>query len=483
MAAHSIMPVDHEISRRRFLGGLGAAAALGWLRPWAGAAEAGPDGRPPNFVLIFTDDQGYADLGCFGAKQIKTPRLDRLAAEGTKFTDFYVAAPVCTPSRAALLTGCYPRRVGLHRGVLFPGSRSGLHPDEVTIAELLKARGYATCCIGKWHLGCVPPFLPTRHGFDSYFGIPYSNDMPTQAADGRRGAVLLRNEEVFEHPADQASLTERYTREALAFITANRDKPFFLYLPHTMPHVPLFVSERFRGKSAGGLYGDVIECIDWSCGQIVDTLKALGLDRNTIVVFLSDNGPWLSKGPNGGCALPLRAGKGTTYEGGMRVPCVMWAPGRIPAGKTCPELATAMDLYPTFAPLAGALPPADRVIDGKDIWPLMAARPGAASPHEAFFYHSTGGALEAVRSGKWKLLVKRPRRRRPRKGEPPASQPAPTFELYDLQADIGESNNLADRHPDVVRRLKALMDAFDEEVTRNARPVGQAPPEPTPKAK
>lgn len=451
-----------SVSRRDFFRWLGAgAAAAAFPRLAFAAGEA----RPPNFVIIFTDDQGYQDLGCFGSPDIKTPHTDRMAAEGTKFTDFYVAAPVCTPSRAALMTGCYPKRVGLHRGVLFPNANRGLNLDEITIAELLKSRGYATACVGKWHLGHRPKFLPTRQGFDSYFGIPYSNDMPTKAPDGRKGAVLLRNEEVIEHPVDQTTLTERYTDESISFITNNKDRPFFLYLPHSMPHVPLHVSKRFKAKSARGLYGDVIECIDWSTGRILQTLRKLKLDGSTIVVFTSDNGPWLSKGKNGGSALPLRRGKGTTYEGGMRVPCVMWAPGRIPAGSVSPEVATAMDLFPTFGNLAGAKLPADRVIDGKDIYPLIRGAAGAKSPHEAFFYYSTGGRLEAVRAGRWKLRMTRPRgrgkQRRPAVGE-----------LYDLRADIGEKTNLVDRHPDVAERLALLMQEFDRKLEKTARPVG-----------
>ena len=444
------------LTRRDFLRLAGSAAAATISLPTA-LAEAASGDRPPNFVIIFTDDQGYQDLGCFGSPKIKTPNIDRMAAEGMKFTDFYVAAPVCTPSRAALMTGCYPKRVGLHRGVLFPRSKTGLNPDEITLAELLKNRGYATMCIGKWHLGHHPEFLPTRHGFDAYYGIPYSNDMPTPTPDGGKGVVLLRDEKVIEHPTNQATLTERYTAEAVKFITANKDRPFFLYLPHTMPHLPLHVSERFAGKSAAGKYGDVIECIDWSTGQIVETIKRLGLEQNTIVVFTSDNGPWLSqkRGDNVGCALPLRDGKGTTYEGGMREPCVMWGPGRIPPGKVCSEMALSMDLYPTFAHLAGAEAPTDRVIDGKDIWALVSGRPGARSPHEAFFYYSSNGSLSAVRSGQWKLHLK-----------------AKT-ELYDLSADVGEQTNVAAEHPDDVDRLTKMANQFDAQLKKDARPVGR----------
>ena len=440
------------LRRRDFLRLVGGAAAAMGLP--AALAEAASGARPPNFVIIFTDDQGYQDLGCFGSPKIKTPNIDRMAAEGTKFTDFYVAAPVCTPSRAALMTGCYPLRVGLP-AVLFPNAKVGINPDEITLAELLKSQGYATMCIGKWHLGDADKFLPTRHGFDAYFGIPYSNDMSLKR-DGASGPPLMRNEEIIEHPANQATLTERYTAEAVKFITANKDRPFFLYLPHTMPHLPLHVSERFAGKSAGGLYGDVIECIDWSTGQILETIKRLGLEKNTIAVFTSDNGPWLQrkKGDNVGCALPLRDGKGTTYEGGMREPCVIWGPGRIPAGKVCSEMALSMDLYPTFARLAGVEVPTDRVIDGKNIWPLMSGEPDAKTPHDAFFYYK-GNNLGAVRSGKWKLHLK-----------------AKT-ELYDLEADIGESQNVADKHPDVVERLTKRATQFDAQLKNNTRPAGK----------
>ncbi len=457
------------LNRRAFLGRLGTAAAVAAgtaaLPRFAGAVK--PNGRPPNFILIFTDDQGYQDLGCFGSPEIKTPEIDRLAAEGMKFTDFYVASPVCTPSRAALMTGCYPKRVGLHRGVLFPRHEIGLNPDEITIAEVLKAHGYATACIGKWHLGHHPKFLPTSQGFDSYFGIPYSNDMPTPAPGGGRGAVLLENEKVFEHPADQATLTERCTERAIRFIRQNKDRPFFLYLPHSMPHLPLHVSERFKGKSEGGTYGDVIECIDWSTGRIAETIRELGLAEDTVLVFTSDNGPWLSRrnGKNVGFADPLRAGKGSTYEGGMRVPCVMWGPGRIPAGKVCSEIAASMDLYPTFARLAGARVPADRAIDGLDISDLMCGVAGS-SPRDTFFYYSSGGQLQAVRHGKWKLRTAQGRRRR---NQPP---PPVTAELYDLRADIGEQNNQAKEHPEIVARLSAAMTECDARIEKQARPVG-----------
>lgn len=440
------------MNRRRFFTTLAGGAAIAGSATMLGRRASGQAAaRLPNFIIIFTDDQGYQDLGCFGSPDIKTPRIDRMAAEGMKLTDFHVAAPVCTPSRAALMTGCYPQRVSLPN-VLGPTAKVGINSDEVTLAELLRECGYATMCVGKWHLGHLPPFLPTRHGFDTYFGIPYSNDM--------KPTPLMRNEEVIEEPAVQATLTERYTDEAIKFITDNKDRPFFLYLPHTMPHVPLHVSERFAGKSARGLYGDVIECIDWSTGQILDTLAKLGLDDNTLVIYTSDNGPWLSQGKNGGSALPLRAGKTTTYEGGMRVPCIARWPGRIPAGKVCSELVTAMDILPTFTKLAGTQPPQDRIIDGKDVWALLAGVEGAKTPHEVFFYYRSYN-LEAVRSGKWKLRL-------------------PTTELYDLEADISEQKNLAAENPEVVKRLEQLADQCREDLGdaakkmagKNRRPCG-----------
>jgi len=480
-----------SVSRRGFLGALaGTAGAFAAQRLGLGGEGRSGD-RPPNFVVVFTDDQGYQDVGCFGSPLIKTPRLDRMAAEGRRFTSFYVAASVCTPSRAALLTGCYPQRVSLP-GVLFPRSNVGLSDKETTLAELLKTRGYATACIGKWHLGHLPQFLPTRHGFDSYLGVPYSNDMwlasnMAVAKDARLGkgltpealkpgirkrneVPLVRNEEVIDYPVDQSTLTRRYTEEAVRFITANKDKPFFLYLPHTMPHVPLFASGKFKDTSKRGLYGDVIEEIDWSVGQILDTLKKLGIEGETCVVFTSDNGPWLSKGKNGGCALPLRGGKFTVYEGGMREPCIMRWPGRIPAGTECSEIAASIDLLPTFAKLAGAKVPTDRVIDGENIWPLMSGAAGAKTPHEAYFY-LRGNAVGAVRSGDWKLHVGRTVRR---KGKAPQTVPS---QLYNLREDISEKKDVAAAHPDVVKRLEALVAKCDADIGRNGknrRPCGKA---------
>jgi len=433
---------EDKLDRRGFLRKLMAAGAgLSLVRSGAGSTRSAE--KSPNFIIIFTDDQGYQDLGCFGSPNIRTPNIDRMAAEGTKFTDFYVAAPLCTPSRAALMTGRYPRRVGLAKGVLRPNSTRGIDPAVTTIAELLKSRGYATCCVGKWHLGFVGPYRPTRQGFDYYYGLYHNLDEPeAEHFDDVGGVPVMRNDEVALRPATPDVLTELYTKEAIGFIRRNRERPFLLYLAHTMPHVPLGVSKKFAGKSAGGLYGDVIECLDWSTGRILDTLRELGLDSNTIAIYTSDNGP----SPRAtGSALPLRGRKHTTFEGGMRVPCVMWAPGRIPAGRVCGEVATSMDFYPTFAKLAGAALPANEVIDGKDIYHLMAGRSGAKSPHEAFFFHDGRGRLKAVRAGKWKLHLEK--------------EPV----LNDLRADTGEETNVADEHPEIVKRLARLATDFDKD--------------------
>jgi len=408
--------------------------------------------EPPNVIIIFVDDQGYRDLGCYGSPNIKTPHIDRMAKEGVRFTDFYVAAPICSPSRAALMTGCYPSRVGLGNWVQRPDSRIGIHPDEITLAELLKRQGYATACIGKWHLGFLPPFVPASQGFDYYFGLYHNLDLEADYLADEGGVPILRNGQVVKRPADPAELTELYTEEAVEFIRRNKARPFFLYLPHTMAHQPLGVSERFKGKSAGGLFGDVIECLDWSTGRILDTLRQLGLDRNTIVVYTSDNGP----GP-GGSALPLRGRKLTTYEGGLRVPCIVWGPGYVAAGAVCSELATSMDFYPTFAALAGAKVPSDRVIDGRDIRPLLTEPATAKSPHDAFFYHGSLGELVAVRSGKWKLFL----------------NPQPV--LYDLEADISEKHDVVKGNGAVVRELRDKAIAFQEDMRRNGRPAGQMP--------
>lgn len=457
-------------SRRYFLKSIGLAAASltmqGCAKSYECSGAKAPDDKP-NFIIIFTDDQGYQDVGCFGSPNINTPNLDRMASEGMKFTDFYSAASICSPSRAALLTGCYPPRVGITK-VLFPNDNIGLNPREISIADALKTRGYSCACIGKWHLGHLPEFLPTNNGFDSYFGIPYSNDMDGVKDKNKNldrawrqkdyspwNVPLMRNEKIIERPADQTTLIERYTNEAVSFINQNKNKPFFLYLPHTMPHIPLFVSDEFFVEDVQKAYKATIEQIDFSVGQIFAALKKSGLDKNTLVVFTSDNGPWLSKKHHGGSALPLRDGKFSTYEGGMREPTIMRWPGKIPAGKVCSELCGTIDLLPTFAELAGAKIPTDRVIDGKNIRPLMFDEPGAASPHQAYFYYR-GNNLEAVRNGRWKL-------RRAKNN----------IELYYLEADISEKNNLAANRPDIVTSLTNLMKEFDIGLKANSRPVGK----------
>ncbi len=436
-------------TRRSFLRHLGAAAAALAVGPVAIAAKA--ERQKPNFILIYVDDMGYGDLGCFGSKVNRTPAIDRMAGEGMRFTSFYVTSGVCTPSRSSLMTGCYPRRVNLHqdaqgRCVLFPAAKKGLNPNEVTIAELLKARGYATFCIGKWHLGDQMVFLPTRQGFDHYYGIPYSNDMGGKEIP----LPLMRDDTVIEAPVNQDTLTGRYTEEAVKFIRANKDRPFFLYLPHAVVHEPLHAGDAFRGKSANGRYGDAVEELDWSTGQILKTLKELAIAENTLVVFTSDNG---STGARGGSNAPLRGHKGQTLEGGQRVPCIMRWPGQIPAGKACDELTATIDILPTFAGLAGTAAPGDRVVDGKDIWPLMAGEPGAKTPHEVFYYYQMD-QLQAVRSGKWKLHLPLKEKKR-NWGKPDRDAP---LELFDLDADIHEDNNLADKHPEQVKLLLALAD-------------------------
>jgi len=470
------------MNRRRFLqlGAIGAAGAS--LGACANATRSATSPAPqdrgsrPNFIVIITDDQGYQDVGCYGSPDIRTPNLDRMAAEGVRFTDFYVAAPLCSPSRAALMTGCYPQRVSI-TSVLHPHSKIGLNPGEITIADMLKTRGYATACIGKWHLGHLPPFFPTRQGFDYYFGLLYSNDMFVNRDTNERGIPLMRGEEVIENPVVQETLTPRYTEEAVRFITDNKDRPFFLYVPHTAPHVPLHVSQRFAGRSKRGTYGDVIEEIDWSTGEILNALKRLGLDQNTLVTFTSDNGPWLAKGKDGGSALPLRDGKGTAWEGGMRVPAIMRWPGRIPSGSLCKEMALTIDLLPTLAGLAGVEPPSDRIIDGKDIWPLISSMPHARTPHEAFFYYE-GAGLCAVRSGKWKLII--PRKRTQRRSDGSAKETDVPLSLCDLNVDISETNDVSANHPAVVKRLLDLAercrddigDSLQQREGKNVRPPG-----------
>jgi len=438
--------------------------------------------RDPNFIIIFTDDQGYNDLGCYGSPHIKTPHLDQLAAEGTRLTDFHVPSPVCSPSRAGLLTGCYPKRVGMHKHVIFPSHTHGLHPDELTIADHLRDQGYATACIGKWHLGHIPETLPTANGFDQYFGIPYSNDMSHPDNRGEfKGSQdqnwtdqkkhfkawntpLMRDTQIIELPVDQRTVTRRYTDEAIRFVETNKDKPFFLYLPHSMPHIPLFVPDNVYDSNPKNAYTCVIEHIDTECGRLIQTIRDLKLDKNTYIIFTSDNGPWLQFNHHAGNADPLRDGKGTTFEGGQRVPCIVWGPGRIPAGAQSNALTSTIDLLPTIATLSGHPLTPTQKIDGLDITKSLTSN--AKSPRTEFIHYSSVGTLEGIRQGDWKLLVKRQKKGRKKK----ANKKVQTM-LFNLSDDIGEQTNLAEKHPEKVKALTALMTKRDAEITANARPV------------
>jgi len=422
----------------------------------------------PNVVLINCDDLGYGDIGCYGSELHSTPRLDQMAAEGVRFTDFYQGAPLCSPSRAGMMTGCYPKRVGLHTGhhsiVLFPNDPVGLHPDEVTIADVLKARGYATHIIGKWHCGDQPEFLPTNHGFDSYFGIPFSNDMglehPSNAKLRMPPLPLMRDEEVVEEEPYQAGLTARYTSDAVRCMREHCDEPFFLYMAHMYVHLPLYAPYGFIVNSRDGSYGAVVEHMDFCTGVLLDELKALGIDERTIVIFTSDNGGTNHANANASNA-PLRGWKGQTWEGGLRVPFIVRWPGVVPAGAECQELVTAMDLLPTLAALTGAQTPADRTIDGRDISPLLFGEPDARSPHDAFYYYRAGN-LAAVRDQRYKLHVE-------------------SGQLYDLRDDVGESIDVAADHPDVVARLREVAQVARGDLGDDAtgaegsgcRPVGR----------
>ena len=466
-----------------------ALLALLLLTPLATLTAAEAPAKKPNVIIILADDLGYDDVGCYwtpdkrpGFEKIQTPNIDRLAIEGVRFTDFYAPSSVCTPSRAALMTGCYPVRVSMSSfgpkgaDVLSNAHAEGLNPDELTLAEILKGRGYATGCVGKWHLGHLPLFCPRQHGFDSFYGMMFPNDMGP--------FVLHRDETVVEPKPDQKTLNERFTEEAVKFVQAKREEPFFLYLSYSAPHIPLHVPDRLRGKSARGLYGDVVEHLDSGVGEVLKALDETGLADQTIVVFTSDNGPD-TRGPydKRGQAFPLRAAKATTREGGVRVPCVMRWPGHIPAGMVSSEIASSMDLLPTLAGIAGAQPPQDRIIDGKDILPLM-TKPGAPSPHDAFYYYNRN-KLEAVRSANWKLVFPRttmddtPYQR---KNSTAKDELIPEA-LYDLTADVGETKDVIAQHPEVAQRLRALAERMREDIGdsatnqkgKNRRPVGQVP--------
>jgi arylsulfatase A-like enzyme len=460
---------------------------LSLLLMWTVVETSAAPPRPPNVVLIYCDDLGWGDLGCFGNRRIRTPHIDRLARQGTRFTSFYVAQAVCSASRAALLTGCYANRLGIH-GALGPKQKIGLHPDEMTLAEVLKPRGYATAIVGKWHLGRPVELLPTRQGFDEYFGLPYSNDMwpenPNAAKNTYPPLPLIDGERVIEEMPDPSQLTRRYTERAVSFIDRNASGPFFLYLAHSMPHVPLFVGSRFAGRSRQGLYGDVIEEIDASVGEVLQALKRHRIEDDTLVIFTSDNGPWLSYGQHGGSAGPFREGKGTSFEGGIRVPCVMRWPGHIPKGRTNDTPLMTIDVLPTVARLAGApLPP--RPIDGLDVWPILKGERGATNPHPAYFIYYNQGDLLAVRSGDWKLFF-------PHTSQTLAGRPGGTngmaaryqqlpvgTELYHLRRDPGETRNVVDAHPEVVARLTALAETARSELgDRRLQRVGAGVREP-----
>jgi arylsulfatase A-like enzyme len=472
-------------------------------------AAAPQKSTPPNVVVIFIDDMGYADINPFGDNAYQTPNLNRMAKEGRVFRDFVVSSAVCSASRSALLTGCYHTRIGI-RGALGPKSDIGINADEMTLAELCRSKGYATAAFGKWHLGHHPKFLPTNHGFDEYYGIPYSNDMwplhPASVAKRAKdpnaeipwaalpmiratqeGGVKIVNEDM--QPEDQEQMTKEFTERAVGFIKDHADQPFFLYLPHPMVHVPLYASEAFRGKSGAGIFGDVVMEVDWSVGQILGAIEDIGVERNTLVIFTSDNGPWLSYGSHAGQATPLREGKGTMFEGGYREPTIMWWKGKIPAGTECDQLCSTIDIVPTVAKLIGADLP-DHKIDGKDIRPLMFGQENAQSPHDAFYCYYGGGQLQAVRNDRFKLVF--PHSYRTLNGHPggtgglpiPYQQRLAKFALYDLDQDISEKKNVMKDYPKVVEALSAaaeraredLGDKLEKRSGRGSRPAGKMQP-------
>jgi len=457
-----------QIDRRAVLAGLvGAAGAIGAGGWWL---SRNGSSRPPNIVLILTDDQGFNDVGCYYTadpdgliSKIETPRLDRMAAEGVRFTDFYVAASVCTPSRAAFMTGCYPPRVGFADkaggpGVFTPKSAAGLHADETTIAEMLRTAGYATACVGKWHLGHQAPFLPTSQGFDGFYGIPYSNN--------QRPLPLMRDTETLRMLPDEPPLVGAFTKAAVTFMEQNKDGPFFLYLAHSAPHEPWAVKPEYRGSSARGLYGDVVERIDWSVGQVLDAIARLGLEDDTVVLFASDNGPWAHPSKHqAGSSYPFRGAKAESLEGGVRSPFIVRWPGMVPAGQVRGGVSSALDLFPTFASLAGASLPTTP-IDGHDIWPMIST--GAKSPYEAFFYFARG-RLEAIRSGPWKLMFENLLRKN-----------SNNEVLFNLERDPGEANDLLASEPEVAARLRGLADEMRADlgdglrnvIGANRRPIG-----------
>ena len=457
---------DRRLDRQHRMRTRSATAVLGIMTLMV-AFDTKAAEHKPNFVIIFADDLGYADLSCYGNPTIRTPHLDRMAAEGTRFTQFYSAASVCTPSRAALMTGRLPVRNGMcsdKRRVLFPDSGGGIPAEEMTLAEVLGEHGYASGCFGKWHLGHLPQFLPTSNGFETYFGIPYSNDMDrlNDVAPKGRAAFwdpkieywnvpLLRDRDVVERPADQTTITRRYTEAAIDFIREHRERPFFVYLPHNLPHVPLFRSEEFADVSPRGLYGDVIEEIDWSVGRVLDTLRAEGLAEETLVFFTSDNGPWLIFDDHGGSAGMLKDGKGCTWDGGMREPGIAWWPGHVPGGRVSLELATTMDLFPTFVSLAGGTPPTERILDGFDLSPVLLG--DGPNPRQTVYYYR-GTSLMAVRHGAWKAHFMTQgaygdEAKERHQHDPPL--------LFNLEIDPGEQWNVNDQHADILEEIAAVV--------------------------
>jgi arylsulfatase A-like enzyme len=451
------------------------ARLLLWLSIVLAVAHAEAAERLPNVILIVADDLGYADVGVYGAKGFETPNLDRIAREGRRFTDFHVAQAVCSASRAAIMTGCYPNRIGIE-GAMEPWYKFGISDQELTLPQMFKQKGYATGMVGKWHLGTPTEFLPTHRGFDEWFGLPYSNDQwPLHPEKpGKFPPLPLYDGEKIVNPGishrDMEQLTSQYTERAVSFIERNHEKPFFLYVAHTMPHVPLAVSERFRGTTKRGLYGDAVSEIDWSTGEILAALKKHGLEKDTIIMFLSDNGPWLVFGNHAGSAYPLREGKTTTWDGGTRVPFIISWPGHIPAGTTSGEMACAIDLLPTFAKLIGAKLP-EHKIDGLDIWPLLAGEKDAKNPHDVYFFYGvpfgswSGAELESVRTREWKLIV--PHTYRTLGGHKPGmdgwpgeyvKQPVLTPELYDMRNDIEEKHDVATQHPEIVKHMLDLAE-------------------------
>jgi len=444
----------------------------------------------PNVIIIFTDDQGYQDLGCYGSPDIKTPHLDKMAQNGIRLTNFYAAQAVCSASRAGLLTGCYPNRIGIH-GAFMPDSKQGLNLSEMTLAEMLKANGYRTGIFGKWHLGDNPKFMPNNQGFDEFFGIPYSNDMwpyhPQQGIHFNFDPLpLFDNETVIETLSDQSSLTTEITERSIDFITKNKDKPFFLYIAHPQPHVPLFVSDKFKGRSERGLYGDVIMEIDWSVGQILEALKKNNIDKNTLVIFTSDNGPWLNYGDHAGSAYPLREGKGTALEGGQREPCIIYYPNKIKSGRTIDIPMMNIDIMPTIAEITGSSLP-NKTIDGKSVWNIWNGS-SQVSPQEAYFFYYHINELHGVRYKNWKMYF--PHRYRTLNGRPGGKGGIPVdyeyntidqIELYDLSNDISETTDVADKNPEVVKKIesisdkrrKKLGDKLYDVTGQENRPIGQ----------